>query len=362
MKGKKVAIIGTVGLPAQYGGFETLAENLTLFHKDSDLSCKLTVWCSGKHYTKRQSKHYNASLEYIDLNANGVQSIIYDILSLIKAIQKGHNSLLLLGVSGAVAIPFIRLCTKARVITNIDGLEWKREKWGFFARAFLKFSERLAVRYSHDVIADNKAISDYVNKEYGLPCNTIAYGGDHAVKIDENPSNIDTPGSYSLSLCRIEPENNAHMILEAFSETNENLIFVGNWDNSNYGKELKSRFRNFPNIRMLNPVYDKNNLYNLRRKAKIYVHGHSAGGTNPALVEMMHFETPTLAFDCSFNRFTTDEKALYFRNACDLRALLSNFDEEKFFKIGQEMKNIANEKYTWETVSREYFNLLLGKI
>ena len=132
---KKISIIGTVGIPAKYGGFETLTEYLTKnLHKDYDM----TVYCSSKSYEEKIDTHNGAKLKYINLNANGVQSIPYDIISIFSSL-KFADTLLILGVSGCIILPFIRLFSKKRIIVNIDGLEWKREKWGKGAKWFLKF-------------------------------------------------------------------------------------------------------------------------------------------------------------------------------------------------------------------------------
>ena len=173
-----LSIIGTVGVPACYGGFETLVENLL---DEKDNQCKVAVYCSSKAYTNQPPHYKNAQLYYIPLNANGAQSIPYDIWSLCHAVFKGTDNILILGVSGAICLPIIRLFSKAKIVTNIDGLEWKRNKWSKLIQGFLKFSEKLAVKYSDVVIADNQAIADYVSQEYGVVSEVIAYGGDHAV-------------------------------------------------------------------------------------------------------------------------------------------------------------------------------------
>ncbi len=173
---KKIAIIGTVGVPAIYGGFETLAEYLT---KYLGKKYELTVYCSSKSYSNKIIEYNNARLVYLPLNANGVQSIPYDILSILKALRYA-DTLLILGVSGCISLPFVKLISRKKIVVNIDGLEWKREKWNKFAKWFLKFSEKLAVKYADAVITDNKVIQNYVLSEYGVKSTLIAYGADHA--------------------------------------------------------------------------------------------------------------------------------------------------------------------------------------
>lgn len=151
----KVAIIGTVGLPARYGGFETLAAHLV-----EQLSEKydFTVYCSSKKYSKEErSTTWNGStLKYIPLEANGIQSIFYDSWSILNAVRYS-DVLLILGVAGAWLLPFVRLFTNRKIIISIDGIEWKRDKWPIAAKLYLWWAENLAVKYSHIDISDNES-------------------------------------------------------------------------------------------------------------------------------------------------------------------------------------------------------------
>lgn len=252
-------------------------------------------------------------------------------------------------------MPLFKLISKAKIITNIDGLEWKRDKWGKYTRKFLKFSEKLAVKYSDVIIADNQAIADYVNDEYKIISNVIAYGGDHAVTDSEKLSiNKD---NFFLSICRIEPENNIHIILESFSKLKCQLKFVGNWSSSEYGINLREKFNHFPNLDLLDPIYDIGVLFSLRNKCKGYIHGHSAGGTNPSLVEAMHFGMPIFAFDCSFNRYSTEDKAIYFNDVESLVNEIVKFESEDSTSKGLTLQKIAIERYNWKRIVSMYENL-----
>lgn len=345
---KKVAIIGTVGIPACYGGFESLVENLT---KNTSREIKYTVFCSSRSYEKKFLHHNNAELIYLPLKANGVQSIFYDILSLFKCLFIKPDVILILGVSGCIFLPFFMAFSRSKVVTNIDGLEWKRDKWGTWTKRFLKWSEAIAVKFSNVVVTDNQAISDYVLFEYSVKSNVISYGGDHALR----DINLELKNErYALGLCRIEPENNVEMILEAFAKSGEKIKFVGNWNSSDFGCSLKTKYCNYQNIELLDPIYDLDELYRLRRQSSIYLHGHSAGGTNPSLVEMMHFGIPILAFDCNFNRYSTDNKASYFKTSDELVNLLNSAKNGLFHDNGQDMKKIALERYTWNKISTAY--------
>lgn len=359
-KFKKIDIIGTVGVPGNYGGFETLAENLVRFHFENALPEKLTVYCSSKGYAEKQESYLSARLKYLPLNANGFQSIPYDMLSLLSSILRGSDVILLLGVSGAMILPVIRLVSKARIVTNIDGIEWKRQKWKGISRWALRFLEDLAVRFSHVVVADNEAIAEYVHQTYGISSNTIAYGGDHAVACEAlTVDEVCLPEKYAFSVCRIEPENNVRMIVDAFSKQDVlSLVVVGNWNNSDYGRDIRRQYGGIPHIYLLDPIYSLGKLKTLRTRSNYYVHGHSAGGTNPSLVEAMHFGKPILAFDCIFNRFTTEEKAFFFSNSEELKMLVQETANSQKSDAGQIMREVAERRYTWDVVAKAYFSLM----
>ncbi len=350
---KKVAIIGTKGIPADYGGFETLAQCLT-----DDKSVEYTVFCSSKDLSVKLSEYNGAKLRYIPLRANGFQSIPYDICSLICAL-KGYDVVLVLGVSGAIFLPIFRLLSKSRVVVNIDGLEHRRDKWNTLTRLFLKFSERLAVYNSDCVVADNKGIADYVVSEYGITPQTIAYGGDHAIRsVSEDNINKTLDdykvkrNGFSLSICRIEPENNCHITLQAAAITGERLLFIGNWNRSEYGQNLRAKYSQYPNITLADPVYNLDTLYALRVSAARYIHGHSAGGTNPSLVEAMFFGCQIFAYDVVYNRETTANMAEYFTDVPSLATLLNSEP-----KPAPQLYKIAQSRYCWDTIRSLYKHL-----
>ncbi|WP_238934460.1 DUF1972 domain-containing protein [Aurantibacter crassamenti] len=352
----KIAIIGTVGIPAKYGGFETLAEYLV---KELNKNYEFTVYCSAPQYGKERKKtHLGARLKFLPLSANGSSSIIYDVWSIFHAFFYA-DTLLVLGVSGAFMIPFVRLFSRKKIITNIDGLEWKRDKWNGFAKWYLKLQEKIAVRSSHFTVVDNQGIAEHVKNSYGKNSVLIAYGADH---VSHEPVNIasrkalNIPDKYAFKVCRIEPENNIHIILEAFSKTLLNIVIVGNWENSDYGKNLKKKFGDFQNIFIVNPIYDQQKLNELRSNCHLYIHGHSAGGTNPSLVEAMYLGLPIIAFDVNYNRFTTGNKAIYFKDAQEMEVLLNKIenDERQQKLIAESMKELAYKHYTWKIISQKY--------
>lgn len=355
MNSKKVAILGTVGLPAKYGGFETLTDHLTKYlSNDYDI----TVYCSGKSYEEELSTYNGATLKYINLNANGVQSILYDIISIIRACYI-TDTLLILGVSGCIILPIVKLISSNKLVVNIDGQEWKRNKWSKYTKWFLKYSEKLAVKYADIVITDNKVIQEYVKNEYGIKSELIAYGANHVQKraIDQKllEDYIFLKRKYAFSVCRIEPENNIHIIIEALAQQNELcLVIIGNWDASQYGKLLRIKYANKEHIFLMDPIYDQDKLNQIRSNCVLYLHGHSAGGTNPSLVEAMHLELPIFAFDVAYNKETTDYEAKYFASTIELSKLIENIDNIPLLNIAKKMLEISEKRYQWDTITKQY--------
>ena len=352
---KRIAIIGTVGVPACYGGFESLVENILDYTPEE---VEYTVFCTSQKYETKLDSYKGAKLKYLDLNANGKDSIMYDYKSMKMSLDA--DIMLILGVSGCIFLPFIRRKFKGKIVTNIDGLEWKRDKWNLLAKWLLHTSEKLAVKYSDVVIGDNKGITDYVKEAYGKDAVLIAYGGDHATKITDDSLYEKYPymrNPYSVTVCRIEPENNIHKILEAFSLLSDNqLVMVGNWKNSEYGISLKEKYSNVKNIHLLDPIYESHEINWIRSNASLYVHGHSAGGTNPSLVEAMNLQLPILAFDCVYNRATTFEKCLYWKDSADILDILRN-KKDSFESISIVMKEIGSSEYSWKKIAEQYNNL-----
>lgn len=353
---KKVAIIGSVGVPANYGGFETLVENI--IGRRSSHELKYTVFCSTKNYYYKIRKYKGASLKYIKLSANGAMSVLYDGFSLFRCLS-GYDAVVALGVSGGLFFPLFKLFSGTKLIVNIDGLEWKRGKWKGFAKWYLRFSEELAIRFSDVVIADNQAIVDYVNERYKKQNVLITYGGDHVIrKVSEEETESILNGfgvkdmDYAVAVCRIEPENNCDMILRAFSQMDKNLVMVGNWSRSNFGKTLKDQYRKVENIKLIDATYDLDQLYVLRANAKYYVHGHSAGGTNPSLIEAMFCGCNILAYDVEYNRLSTDNKASYFTNESQICSLL-----EAGVDNAEQMTELAEKRYCWEQIAEQYEQL-----
>lgn len=349
---KKVAIIGTVGLPAVYGGFETMVNYLT---SSNNGNFDFTVYCQ-RTPKKHRLKEFNGSrLKYLPFKANGAQSIIYDITSIIISWFK-YDTLLILGTAGCLILPFLKIFRKTKTIVNFGGLEWKRAKWGSLILWYLKFTEKIAVKYATKIVADNQYFCDYIKKEYNKESVLIEYGGDHTCLMPVNSSlKLKYPFlelEYDVSVSRAQPDNNLHLLLEAYSKIPErNLVLISNYNKFEYGLELKRKYSNYPNLFLQDAIYDLRELDTVRSNAKLYIHSHSFCGTAPSLVEAMNLGLPIVAFDVPTNHFTTEEVAVYFKDENDLINIIKKRIKSS---VGKKMKEIALRRYTWEQISNKY--------
>lgn len=354
---EKLAIIGTNGIPPKYGGFETLVENLVNYLSDK---YEITVFCSSKSYPDKITHYKNCELKYIDLKANGWQGIFYDTVSLLKT-YRNYDIILMLGMSGFFILPFLKKY-KNKFYYNFGGIDWERSKWNSITQNFIKKTVNIAIRYTEHIIADNIGIQEYISKEYKRDSTLISYGGDQAFVVSPLPSDIEKypflNSDYAFTVARIQPDNNIDMILDSFlHDSRYPLVFVGNWNRTPYGIYTKSKYTNIPNIILIDAIYDQHELNLLRSNCKVYLHGHSAGGTNPALVEAMNLALPIFTFDCSFNKYTTEFKAEYFSSSIELTMKLNTVSDQKLKEMSLEMFRIANESYQWKIIAQKYYEL-----
>lgn len=358
----QVHIIGCAGIPARYGGFETLASHLVQESFSVNSGVAWTVYAESSN--SAANSYYGAQITRLPLKANGISSVAYDFLSLMLAGIRKADVVIILGVSGGIFIPLVKWLFKFKVVVNPDGIEHRRAKWGWLARKFLLFSELKAVRAADSIVADNAEIGSYILETYDKPSTLIAYGGlrpiDGENKFNLVRSLIDS--NYALGICRIEPENNVEIIIEAFCDVGAEipLVLVGNWRSSSYARQIYKRYSNHPNINLVGPFYDLVMVDALRSCACLYIHGHSAGGTNPSLVEAMHYRLPVLAWDCNFNRSTMHGRGHYFKTATQLVGLLSGFHKNRasFEAEARELEVLAEDVYSWSNIHDKYVLLV----
>lgn len=354
---RKIHIVGTHGVPAKYGGFETLADHLCR-HLTNEFD--LTVYCNANLYPDKPKEYFGAKLRYIRLNASGFSGIFYDVITYLRALAKADVILYLSPVGSGFIIPFKKIFRK-KVIVNHGGLnEWEREKLSPIKQRWAKFNHRTAARYADINIADNELYSQSLKENFNANSVVIRYGGNHVANLPaETPELLAkypfVKGKYAASVSRAQIDNNLHLVLEAFEKFDGfKLVLVSNWNVSEYGKSLKAKYSGHPNMILLDAIYDIRELDYIRGNAYVYIHSHSRCGTAPSLVEAMNLGQAVLSFDVPTNRETTHNTARYFDSAESLISLLRQLNDDNTEALKEAAKAIASEEFTWEKISSEY--------
>lgn len=356
----KIAIVGTQGLPNKYGGFETLADYLVKY-----LSIKhdITVYCSSKSIGRGADEYCGAKLKYVNVADHGASGILYDSICLLDAQKQNFDAILVLGTLQYPAMPFLTKKTLNKVVSNFGGLDWQRNKWSPLAQKVIYNIVKMSVKYSKVIISDNKRIQDYIKQDFGKDSYLIAYGGDQSQHLPITQEMAEQypflNGKYAFEVARIQPDNNIEMLMKAFIMANDiPFVLVGNWNKSNYGIEIKKKYQGEKNLILLDAIYDKSILDVLRSNCYFYVHGHSAGGTNPSLCEAMNLGLPIMAFSNGFNQNTTFGKAMYFEDEYQLKEMILSVKDEEMNRIADDMKDLAKQYYRWEYIVSEYERVL----
>lgn len=353
----KLSIVGAHGLPAKYGGYCTLAEYLAEY-KPEDFD--VTVYCVKSEFEGGPDMYKGCHLVYLDAPARGIMAWRFHAKGIKHAIKNGADCILLCGSNGGFFLPFYHK-HKDKFYLNIGGIEWARSKYNAIMQKIVRFLMQVAVRNSGHLVADNIGMKEYIKEEYKRNDSVvIAYGGDQAKK---EPATEEIKakypfmnGNYAVAIARIQPDNNTDMLLEAFKDAKMPLVYIGNWNVSEYGKQTEEKYSKEKNLYLLDAIYEIHELNMIRSNCALYVHGHSAGGTNPSLVEAMFLGVPLACFDNGFNNNTTYHKALYFKSAEDLQKKLSAMTEEQMAENAQTMKALAMEHYQWKTIAEQYYD------
>jgi len=309
----KIAILGTRGIPARYGGFETFAEKLAVGLVEHGI--EVTVFCESDRETAPEC-FQGVLLSYVCSPALGpLQTILYD-LKCLWAARRGFDVVYMLGY-GAAQFCFIPRLWGAEVWINPDGLEWARAKWGVVAKSYFRLMEWISLQVANRIVADAEAIAVSLAERHGRlkACTVIPYG----CEVIETPPPTDSlntwqlsPSGYYILVCRLEPENHVLEILQAFkqSKSRRQLIVVGNHrTGSDYVAQLCAIADS--RIRMIGTVYEQTVLTSLRYHSFAYMHGHSVGGTNPSLLEAMGCGNLIFAHDNPFNRDSDGARSIF---------------------------------------------------
>ncbi len=359
----RVAIIGTRGIPNNYGGFEQLAEYLSV-----DLvkrGHEVYVYNSSLHpYTENQYLGVNIiSCKDPEDRLGTFGQFIYDFHCIRDSRKRNFDAIIQLGYTSS-AIWWFMLPSQSTIYTNMDGLEWKRTKYARTVKVFLKLSEWIAVKSSNYLIADSNAIKNYLLKTHKAISYFIPYG---ATAFNEPSINEIAPydvleKSYYLVIARFEKENSLECIIEGYLLSNSKLplLLIGSLKNK-FAQYLKGKFES-NQVRFLGPIYNLNTLNNLRYYSKMYFHGHTVGGTNPSLLEAMSSQAFICANANEFNQAVLGKDAYYFNNQEEICALLNKSEDLDF--VSQSIKNNLNKiknDYTWSSIVDAYENLIMIK-
>jgi len=354
-KKKKISIVGTNGIPASYGGYETLANQLV---NHLNRRFDFVVYCS-KSQPKSDNKYNNVRLIRIPLNANGWQSLIYDSLTLLHAVIIS-DVILYLGPSAGFLVPFLKIFKK-KIIVNHGGLnEWERKKYTSFQKFIAKIGHKYSSQFADVNIADNELLRNSIKTTFSVDSKVIRYGGDHAKKNESTKSlKLKYPfieKNYYVNVSRAQVDNNLHVVLDSFKNCpDKNLVMISNWGISDYGLNLKyDFFNNYENITILDAIYDIEELNAIRGNAIAYIHSHSYCGTAPSLVEAMSLGLPIFSFNVATNKETTKSKAFFFSDSKELTDLIDNESSLNLRSNGITMKRIAEENYTWKFICQQY--------
>lgn len=374
----KIAFISVRGIPNDYGGFEQFAEYISV--RLVQRGHNVTVYSphyhpyQGKEYKGVRIKHIYSPEKWM---GSSVGSFFYDFFSLKDALKNEKFDIIYDAGYTSIVPAYIWFNVKnikyPIITTNMDGLENKRSKFNAPTRKFLEWEEKMTVKHSHYLVADNMGIQDYYKKKYGKESKYLAYGADIHDNFDEiAPQNYGLKKeSYYLVIARMEPENNIEMAIKGYLASKENkssnakpLVIIGK-TNTPFGEYLMNTYGKEENIKFLGGIYDFKALDSIRHYCYAYFHGHSVGGTNPSLLEAMASRCFILAHGNIFNRSVLKGNALYYNNDGEITNLINNIDklQTKYRNvfIEGEIQDIR-ENYSWEHLAdqhEEYFTWLI---
>ena len=351
----KIAIIGTRGIPNNYGGFEQFAECLSvgLVDKGHDLF----VYNSHNHIFKDNIYKGVKIIHCFDpeylIGTSG--QFIYDLNCILNTRKHDFDIILQLGYTSSSIWNFLFL-RKPKVITNMDGIEWKRSKFSGLAKYYLFIAERLCVKYSDAFISDSIGIQSYLKRTFNISSTYIAYGA-----ANMGLPNLDALEEYDLKkhqydiiIARLEPENNIEMILEGFMNSNmdRDLVVIGSLETS-FGKYISKKY-NDSRIKYLGFVSCNDNLNSLRYFSNLYFHGHSVGGTNPSLLEAMASCALICAHDNIFNYSILENDGYYFTNSKQISVLIDNNIKDLDSQMLKNNHEKIKKLYSWNKIIDKY--------
>ncbi len=359
----KVTLMGTRGVPALYGGFETAVEEIG--RRLVARGYEVTVYCRnpGQHITSYEGMHL---VNVPALRHRMTETLSHTALSTAHAIVADRPDVVLLLNAGNA--PLLKPLALAGIPTaiHLDGLESKREKWRGAGAKYYRWAERAAVKWGTEVIADAQAIADHVRAQYGRDCVVIPYG---AEVIEPGSDRLPELGlesrAYHLIVARFEPENHVLDAVHAYrvSAQTQPLVVVGSAPYSDwYVEKVHAAAKADPRIRFTGGIYDQALLDQLYANATTYIHGHSVGGTNPSLLRAMGAGAAVLAYDVEFNREVTAGAAYFWADADALEDLFNAIASGSETARLDELRALGRQRvldaYQWDAVTDDYEKLI----
>ena len=360
----KLAILGTRGVPARYGGFETFAEELG--RRLAERGHSVTVYGRRGLIDPHLTEHLGMEVVVLPaLRSKHLETVSHTFISALHAVGRSYDAILMCNAANA---PFVRILQVAGVpvALNVDGLERKRRKWGPAGRSYYRLCERLAALTPDALVTDAEVIRRYYQRSYHADSRMIAYGGDlEPPSGDSMLSELGLKaGEYLLYVSRFEPENNPDRVAEAFARLpgERRLVMVGG---APYAPALVRRVREIADRRVLLPGPIYGDAYRqLLFGCRLYIHATEVGGTHPALVEAMGAGRPVLYYDTPENREVVSDAGLRFRFAGDeaLEKILGRVveDQELLAELGCRSRARVDERYRWADVADAYERVLEG--
>ena len=349
----KVAILTTRGLPARYGAFEQTVDQLVKYASIN--SSKFTFYVACANDAEQHPYEQNNVIRKFYNRKNGIGVLYYGLKSFYDFYIMGIRTFICFGYGLS---PFFIIFNKllgCKIICNVDGFEWRREKWGVIAKRYFKICEYLAAKSNTHLIFDSFGVARYYSIKYKRNGNIIFYGTEEIKNYSLSKFYNELSAiEYFVVVMRMEPENHIYDIVSGFllSNRKEHLLLIGPETSYFLRKILPLVHLSDGRVKWMGPIYDRVNLLAIRSLAVGYIHGHSVGGTNPTLVEACSIGRPIIAFNSIFNKEVLGNKALYFNDSNELSIILDNKFELKLHPP------ILSEKYTWPFVSSQYFNML----
>jgi glycosyltransferase involved in cell wall biosynthesis len=357
-----VAMMGTRGVPAAYGGFETAVEEIG--RRLVDRGHEVTVYCRTSGGDRRR-EHLGMTLVHLPaLRTKVAETLSHTALSAVHAAGGRRPDAAF--VFNAANAPFLPLLRARGIPTalHMDGLEWKRDKWGANGRRYYLAAESLGVRSADALIADAPGIADYYDREFGVPTELLSYGA--PLITERRTGRLGriglVPGGFHLVVARFEPENHVDVIVDGYhgSTAALPLVVVGS---APYAAEYTRRVEEVadadPRIRLLGGVFDQELLDELYANAATYLHGHSVGGTNPSLLRAMGAGTAVIAWDVGFNRGVLGPEGLFFDGVAGVSARITaaEADRPSLERRGAALRERAAAEYDWDAVAEGYEHL-----